>query len=69
MSIVTIPKKLIKGDDVVVLPRKEYEKLFSFWASAERITKRDKLSIVMGLKEIENGKFFTSRQVGQKLGL
>ena len=27
MAVVTIPKKLTKGDDLVVLPRKEYEAL------------------------------------------
>ena len=69
MHAITIPKQLIKGDDVVVLPRKEYEELFNFWASAEPITKREKLSIENGLKEIKNGEFYTSKQVKRALGI
>lgn len=30
MPIVTIPKKLAYRDDLVVIPRKEYEKLIAF---------------------------------------
>ena len=42
MDTITIPKKMTRNDDLVVLPRKEYEKLYRFWESAESITKREK---------------------------
>lgn len=31
MTNVTIPKKLTKGDDLIVLPRKEYEKFLTIF--------------------------------------
>ena len=34
MNTITI-SKINKNDDLVILPRKEYEQLFRFWASAE----------------------------------
>ena len=69
MPVITIPKKALKNDDMVILPRKEYERLFRFWISAEPIAKREKNAIVKGLKEIQNGKFYTSAQVRKELGL
>jgi hypothetical protein len=29
MNLITIPKKMVKNDDLVVLPRKEYERLLA----------------------------------------
>lgn len=69
MSVVTIPRKLAEKDDLVVVSRKEYEKLFRFWASAESISKHQKRSIEKGFQEIARGKFFTSQRVKHELGL
>lgn len=69
METVTIPKKLVKKDDLVVVPRQEYEKLFRFWADAERITTKEKKSIVRGFREIKRGKFLTPKQFRHELGL
>ena len=69
MPIFTIPKKALQNDDIVILPRQEYERLYRFWSSAEQITKREKSAIEKGLKEIKNGKFYTSVQVRKELGL
>ena len=69
MSIITIPKKALENDDVVILPRKEYEKLFRFWTSAERLSRQEKSAVEKGLKEIKDGKFYTSTQVRKALGL
>jgi len=30
MSTVTIPKKITKGEELIILPRREYEKLLKF---------------------------------------
>jgi len=30
MSTVTIPKKITKGEELIILPRKEYEELLKF---------------------------------------
>lgn len=69
MPIVTIPRKLAEKDDLVVVSRKEYEKLFRFWASAEQMTGREKQAVERGLREIARGKIFTSHQVKYELGL
>jgi hypothetical protein len=69
MDTVTIPKKMLKKGELVVVPRKEYEKLFRFWASAERITNRQKQTIEKGFREIKQGKVFTSKEVRHELGL
>ena len=63
MNTITIPKKLIKNDDLVILPRKEYEQLFRFWASAESMLAPVKKAVRKGLREISEGKFLTSQQV------
>lgn len=66
---ITIPRKLIKDDDIVIVPKKEYEKLFRFWSSAECLTGHEKQAIEKGFREIKNGKVFTSREVKRELGL
>ncbi len=69
MNTITIPKRLIKGDDLVVLPRKEYERLIDFWSKAESISQHTKKAVERGFQEIAEGKFFTSKQVKNELGL
>jgi len=69
MDTITIPRRITKNDDLVIMPRKEYEKMFHFWESAERITARQKKAIHKGFREIAQGKFFTSKQVKHELGL
>ncbi|MBI2514626.1 hypothetical protein HYV91_00335 [Candidatus Wolfebacteria bacterium] len=69
MSTITIPKELIRNDDLVVIPRREYEELARFWVNAERLTKSQKQAISKGFRDIKQGKFLTSRQVKNELGL
>ena len=69
MTTITIPKKLIKEGDLVIVPRKEYERLFRFWANAESMSQRTKKSVEKGFKEIAERNFLTSRQVKDALGL
>lgn len=69
MNTITIPQKLVKNDDLVVMPRKDYERLLHFWASAAEITKKEKLAIEKGFREIKQGKFLTSKQLKHELGL
>lgn len=69
MTTITIPKGLIKNDDIVLVPKREYERLWNFWASVELVTRKEKLAIEKGFSEIKNGKFFTSGEVKKQLGL
>ena len=69
MNTITIPQKLVKNDDLVVVPRRDYERLMRFWTSAAEITKKEKLAIERGFREIKHGKFLTSKQLKHELGL
>lgn len=69
MNTITIPRNLVKNDDLVVLPRKEYEQLARFWINAESMSARTKKAIENGFKEIAKGDFLTSKQVKDALGL
>ncbi len=69
MTTITIPKNLIKKDDLVIIPKKEYEQLVGFWINAEPIPKKTKIAIAKGLRQISEGKFLTSAQVKNALGL
>jgi len=69
MTAITIPKKLTRGEEFVVVPREEYEQLFRFWAGAEPLSQHAKKSIKKGLKEIAEGNFLTSKQAKNALGL
>ena len=69
VNTITIPKNLIRNDDLVVLPRKEYERLFRFWANAEAMSAHTKKAIEKGFREIARGEFVTSKQLKDELGL
>jgi len=69
MDTIMIPREIGRKDDLVIVPRKEYEKLVRFWASAERITRREKTAIVKGFRDIAQGRFLTSKQLRHELGL
>lgn len=43
MTTVTIPKKLTRGEELVVIPKKEYEKFIAFVAKKEVIRETDVL--------------------------
>ncbi len=69
MNTITIPKKMARDGDLMIVPRKEYEQLMRFWTSTEHLAPRDKRAIAKGLNEIAQGKFLTSKQVHNELGL
>jgi hypothetical protein len=60
MEAITIPKKLIKNDDLIIIPRKEYEyiksqmipTLYLKGKAAQRLDKR----VSDGLREYKTGK-------------
>jgi hypothetical protein len=65
MTVITLPKKLIKKDDLVIIPKKEYEKLLKAFKilknqetilnlakEARRLKKKGKLPILRSLKDL-----------------
>lgn len=69
MDTILIPQKIRSKGDLVIVPRKDYEMLLRFWASAERITRRERQAIAKGFREIAERKFLTSKQLKHELGL
>ena len=58
MVTITIPKKLIKNDDLIVIPRRKYEELLRMAGKKERAyTQLDK-DLDEAIAEYKTGKFF-----------
>jgi hypothetical protein len=43
MAVITIPKNLIKDDDLVIIPRKEYEEFLEIKKEEKMVTEADVL--------------------------
>lgn len=59
MNTITIPKNLIKNDDLVILPRREYRDLLELKKiiSIANATKKEIIAIKRGEKEIKKGEY------------
>lgn len=70
MAIITIPKKLIKNDDLVVVPRKEYELILEMakkravvdWIYFEPFSLELKKRIMTAKKELKQKKIIAWRR-------
>lgn len=73
MNTITIPKNLIKNDDLVIIPRKEYEKMKAqmtptFYLKGKEAEKLDKL-VKDGLREYERGETISATSLKEALKL
>lgn len=61
MNIITIPKNLIKNDDLVIIPRMEYNSLLELKKiiSVVNATKKEVTGIRRGEKEIKKASMFS----------
>ena len=57
MTTITIPKNLIKKDDLVIIPRKEYEELLSARRVREFYTELDK-DLDMAIRDYRAGRAY-----------
>ncbi|MGB2762731.1 MAG: hypothetical protein WBC21_04360 [Minisyncoccales bacterium] len=55
MTTITIPKRITKGEELVIIPRKDYERLSDFRKKIKKIKPLDK-DIEQSLKEVKAGK-------------
>ena len=72
MSIITIPKQVAAKDDLVVVPRKEYEALLHFRTRIIKevpMTRQQKLTLQRARKNLAQGKYLTVYELKQKLGI
>lgn len=69
MNTITIPKKLARNDDLIVVPRKEYEALVELRAIKEFVpTKAQKRALIRAEANLKNRKTLSYNELAQKLG-
>ena len=70
MPTITIPKKLAQKDDVVMVPRKEYEALIELRKTREFTpTAAQKRALVKAEQNVKRGKTLSYHELVRKLGL
>ena len=70
MSTITIPKKLAQSDDLIVIPRKEYEALTKLRKDQEFTpTAAQKRALVKAEQNVKRGKTLSYHELVRKLGL
>jgi PHD/YefM family antitoxin component YafN of YafNO toxin-antitoxin module len=70
MVILTIPKKLAKKDDLVVIPRREYEALVELKKIREFTpTLTQKKALARAERDLKQGKTLSYNELVSKLGL
>ena len=69
MTTITIPKKITKGEELVVIPRKDYERLLEFKKIPEfQPTPTQKKALKKARENRKRGNFLTLNELKQKLG-
>ena len=73
MAAITISKNLIKNDDLVIIPRKEYESMKAqmaptFYLKGKEAGKLDKM-IESGLREYKRGETISANSLREALKL
>ena len=69
MSVTTIPRKITKGTELVVIPKKEYEDLVELKRLYEfKPTPAQKKALTEARKNREKGKVLTFSELKNKLG-
>lgn len=69
MNTITIPKKLANKDDLIILPRKEYESLLELKGFKEfSPTSAQKKALIRAENNFSKGKTFSYNELVEKLG-
>lgn len=69
MDAITIPKKFASRDDLVIIPRKEYEALLGFQKFKEFTpTAAQKKALLKAEQNFRKGKTLSYRGLAKKLG-
>lgn len=70
MNTITIPRNLIKNDDLVIIPRTEYNNLLELKKIIPivKATKKEIMAIRRGEKEIERGEYVLWSKLKHDLG-
>lgn len=69
MKNITIPKKITKGEDLVVIPKKDYERLLATRVIPEfKPTAKDKKDLARARRNRMRGNFLTLDELKEKMG-
>ncbi len=69
MTTLTISKKITKGEELVIIPRKDYEKLLMLKRIPKfQSTAVQKKALINARKNREKGNFLTFNELQNKLG-
>lgn len=69
MTMLTIPKKITGGEELIVLPREDYERLLSQRIIPEyEATTREKKELHRARADYKKGNFMTIHELKRKLG-
>lgn len=69
MTTITIPKKITKGEELVIIPKKEYEE-FSSWRKMVKIfipTEVQKRDLKKAREDYKKGNYFKIDELKRKL--
>ncbi|MBU1180012.1 hypothetical protein KJ885_03645 [Patescibacteria group bacterium] len=72
MAIITISKELFKKDDLVIIPRKEYEEFLCYRSKEDKesiLTPFQKTRLQKARKNLAEGKCLTIYELKKKLGI
>lgn len=72
MDTITIPKKLTKGEELVVIPRKEYEGFLRYRLKEDKeltLTSSQKKRLQKVRGNLAKGKYLTIYELKSKLGI
>lgn len=69
MTTITIPRKITKGEELIIIPRKDYEKLLESRTIPEfEPTPAQKKALARARKNRKRGNFLTFDELAKKLG-
>ena len=68
MATITIPRKITKGEELVIISRKDYEKLLELKRTPEfQPTAVQKKALIRARKNRKSGNFLTFNEIKKKL--
>ncbi len=69
METITITKKITKGEELIIIPRRDYEKLLELKTIPEfQPTPAQKKALIRARKNRKRGNFLTFDELTKKLG-
>lgn len=71
MNTVTIPKRITRGEELVVIPRKEYEEYLQLRKiiPVVKMTPAQRRDLEQARKDYKQGKYITLEQLEHELGI